>query len=278
MIDKDVPCDDKDTILFLVLSALSLLISFLHIWSFKIDIVWAIIILCGFPIVKCALEGLITKFDIKADVLVAIALAASVLICETFAAGEVAFIMTLDALLEEHTFAKARTGIEKLVNLTPTTARVVRDSIENFNTNISSKKLLTMIASAELRSEHHLGKSIVSHHKTTSSSSLEYLQEFELIPGHDVKSVVAGDTIFAGNAELLTLVVLADTLRKDPASMIKMLNSINDAPALKKAYVGVAMGSIGSDIAVADIALVCDDIKSIPHLFSLSQNTMNTIN
>ena len=108
-----------------------MLISFLHIGNFKIDVAWVAIILCGVPIVKGAIEGLITEFDIKADVLVAIALVASVLIGEIFAAGEVAFIMTLGALLEERTVAKARAGIEKLVNLTPPTARVVRDGEES---------------------------------------------------------------------------------------------------------------------------------------------------
>ena len=60
-----------------------------------------------------------TAFDIKADVLVSIALIASVIIGEDFAAGEVAFIMQLGALLEDLTVARARAGIEKLVHLTP---------------------------------------------------------------------------------------------------------------------------------------------------------------
>lgn len=77
-----------------------------------------------------AIIGLITAFDIKADVLVSLALIASVLIGEDFAAGEVAFIMQLGALLENLTVAKARAGIEKLVHLTPQTARVLRSGKE----------------------------------------------------------------------------------------------------------------------------------------------------
>ena len=62
-----------------------------------------------------AVIGLVTAFDIKADVLVSLAPIASVCIGEDFTAGEVAFIMQLGGLLEELTVARA--GIEKLVHI-----------------------------------------------------------------------------------------------------------------------------------------------------------------
>lgn len=559
--------EEKRTVFFLMISGISLVISFLNIWDLSIDAAWIPIILCGIPIIKGAIEGLITEFDIKADVLVSIALIASVLIGEIFAAGEVAFIMALGALLEERTVAKARAGIEKLVHLTPRTARVVRDgteciipaeevqvgdmlrvlagetiavdgviiygqtsidqsvmtgeslpvdkgagdevfsgtvnqfgtfdmkaakvgedsslqrmvrlvesadaskakivgiadrwatwivvialvsaagtwfitgeiiravtilvvfcpcalvlatptaimagignatkfgiliregdalerlsevtkiafdktgtltygkpsvvAVESFAADINSEKLLMLTASAELRSEHPLGKAIVSHFRAKPNAVLDEPQEFFMIAGRGVKAMASGYAVFAGNKELLTensiaisqdmldkasayrndgctiiyvaingrqagFIALSDTLREDSAEMVKKLKSINvesvlltgdnpqaasyiadsvgisnvhseclpegkmsaieqyqnrnemvcmvgdginDAPALKKAYVGVAMGGIGSDIAIdaADIALVSDDIKCIPHLLNLSQKTMRTI-
>ena len=113
----------KDIIL-LAISGVSIICSLLNVQPFSFDLAWFAVILCGLPIILEAIIGLVTAFDIKADVLVSLALIASLCIGETFAAGEVAFIMQLGALLEELTVAKARAGIEKLVHLTPQTARV----------------------------------------------------------------------------------------------------------------------------------------------------------
>ena len=177
----------KKDITLLVISGIALIVSIFDLVPLPFDASWAAIILCGIPIILEAVIGLVTAFDIKADVLVSLALIASVCIGEDFAAGEVAFIMQLGGLLEELTVARARAGIEKLVHIRAYQA--------------------------------------------------------------------AGDKVC----------MIGD--------------GVNDVPALKAADVGIAMGGVGSDIAVdaADIALVDDEVTELPHLIALSKRMMRTI-
>ena len=121
----------KKEITLLAISGAALVASIFDLLPLPFDAAWVAIVLCGIPIVLEAFIGLITAFDIKADVLVSLALIAAVLIGEDFAAGEVAFIMQLGALLEDVTVARARAGIEKLVHLTPQTARLLLPDGEN---------------------------------------------------------------------------------------------------------------------------------------------------
>lgn len=554
-------------ITFLVISGIALAASLMHIRPAGIDPAWAAIILCGIPIILEAVIGLVTAFDIKADVLVSMALIASVIIGEIFAAGEVAFIMQLGALLEDLTVAKARAGIEKLVHLTPRTARKVSgnsetviaaedvqigdilrvlpgetipvdgvilsgqtsvnqavmtgeslpvdktagDEVSSGTVNqfgafdmkasrvgddssiqrmirlvqsadsgkakivgiadrwatwivvialtaaaltwlvtgeiiravtilvvfcpcalvlatptaimaaignatkhgflvregdalerlalvsgitfdktgtltcgapevmaviscdpaMDREKLYRLLAGAELRSEHPLGKAVVSCFKKEKEFKIPQPEEFRMLPGKGVYSVVEGQEILAGNTELFaenritfpdslkiqaeeflkkgcTVIYIAvdgkmkgfaavsDTLRAEAPDTIQEIKSIkvtpvlltgdhesaaeymagrlgisqvyadclpedklkrieeyqkagkkicmigdgiNDAPALKKAFVGIAMGGIGSDIAVdaADIALINDKISELPHLLRLAKRMMITI-
>lgn len=99
-------------------------------WWLPFDWAWLAIVFNGLPIIWGAAVAMYEEFDVKADLLVSLALVAAVAIGEYFAAAEIAFIMQLGAMLEEFTVSKAQSGIEKLVDLTPTTARLIRNNKE----------------------------------------------------------------------------------------------------------------------------------------------------
>ncbi|MBR3545658.1 MAG: cadmium-translocating P-type ATPase [Oscillospiraceae bacterium] len=124
--------ETKLTSAFALISAVSLILSITCVLKdvLPFDIAWAAIILCGVPILVGAFQGVVFEHDIKADVLVAMALVASVVTGEFFAAGEVALIMQIGSLLEDYTSGKARESIEKLIRLSPQKARVIREGEE----------------------------------------------------------------------------------------------------------------------------------------------------
>ena len=119
----------KETIniTLILISAISLIESFI----LSLDhISWIAVILCGIPIFKECIEGLIREFDIKADLLVSMAILASIIIGEVFAAGEIATIMAIGGFLEEYTVSRTQGRIEELVKMTPQLATIIRDGAE----------------------------------------------------------------------------------------------------------------------------------------------------
>lgn len=119
--------EEKIEITFILISAITITLSIippLHALS------WVAILLCGIPIVKESIIGLITELDIKADLLVTIAILSSLFIGESFAAAEIATIMALGGFLEEYTVSKTQSRIKELVNLSPQTATRIKEGQE----------------------------------------------------------------------------------------------------------------------------------------------------
>ena len=119
--------DEKRDILLITISTISVISSFILSLDY---IAWIAVLLCGIPIFKECIEGLISEFDIKADLLVSIAIIASIIIGEVFAAGEIATIMAIGSFLEGYTVSKTQERIEELVKLTPQVATRIKDGIE----------------------------------------------------------------------------------------------------------------------------------------------------
>lgn len=222
--------EEKRTVLFLILSAFALIVSFFHIGNLSVDLAWVAIILCGFPIVKGAVVGLVTEFDIKADVLVSIALIAAIFIGEIFAAGEVAFIMTVGAYLEERTVAKARTGIEKLVNLTPTTARVVRNGKEYVvdAEQVNVGDILRVLAGETVAVDGVILKGQTSIDQSVVTGESLPVDKSE------------GDDVFSGTVNQFgTFDMVAQKVGED-SSLQRMVRLVESADAGKAKIVGIA--------------------------------------
>lgn len=220
----------KRDILFLIISGIALILSFANVKLFNLDLAWISIIFCGIPIIKDAIIGLVTEFDIKADVLVSMALIASLIIGETFAAGEVAFIMQIGAFLEEFTVRKSRKGIEKLVHLTPTLARVI---INNEEKTINAKDVKVNDILRVNPGETIPVDGIIIKGKTSVDNSV---MSGESIP----LDLSEGDSVCSGAVNQFASFEMKATKVGEDSSIQRMVKLVQSADASKAKIVGIA--------------------------------------
>lgn len=220
----------KKDIALLIISGIALVISIFDIVPLPFDAAWAAIILCGVPIVMEAVIGLVAAFDIKADVLVSIALVASVCIGEDFAAGEVAFIMQLGGLLEELTVAKARAGIEKLVHLTPQTARLIDNGDERI---VPAERVAVGNILRVLPGETIPVDGIIISGRTSVDQAV---MTGESLP----VDKTAGDEVSSGTTNMFGAFEMRAARVGEDSSIQRMIRLVQSADAGKAKIVGIA--------------------------------------
>ncbi len=101
--------------------------------TLAVDPAWVAVIISGIPLLYLAIWRIIFNHGISkisSALLISIAMIAAIAIGDLFAAGEVAFIMAIGAILEDKTAERARRGLEKLIRIVPQTARRVIDGKE----------------------------------------------------------------------------------------------------------------------------------------------------
>lgn len=94
---------------------------------------WITVIICGFPLVYLSIRRIVYNkgiSKISSALLISLAMFAAIAIGDIFAAGEVAFIMALGALLEEATIERAKKGLKKLISLAPVKGRKIQANKE----------------------------------------------------------------------------------------------------------------------------------------------------
>jgi len=205
--------------IFLVLSLIFMVTDI----SFPVDPAWITIIISGIPMLYLALTRLFHERWISSALLISIAMIASIFIGEIFAAGEVAFIMAIGAILEDMTVARARKGLSKLIALTPTEGRRLIKTEDTWTEE--------MIAAEKIKAGDLLrvlpGEKIPVDGKITSGSTSidQSLMTGESLP---VDKTV-GEEVFCGTLNCYGSIDMEATKVGEDSSLQKLITMVKEA-------------------------------------------------
>ena len=180
---------------------------------------WGAVIISGIPMLLLALTRLIREKWISSALLIAIAMVASLLIGEIFAAGEVAWIMALGALLEDWTVERAKKGLRNLINLTPETGRRIVDGKEEM-ISVDEIKIGDVLRILPGESVPVDGEII----KGTSSLDQSIMTGESLPIDKDI-----GDEVFCGTMNLYGAIDIKATSLGENSSLQKLIDLVKAA-------------------------------------------------
>jgi len=219
------------TIVLTIISAIFLLISWFG-WLNNIlpfDVALISVVISGTPIVFEAAKALIQEFDIKAGILVSIALIASVAIGEYFAAGEIAVIMMIGEILEDRTIRKAQESVKKLLQLAPPVARIRTSSGEK-EVSIEDVKIDDVILVKPGETIPIDGIIIKGH--TSINQSIMTGESIPVDKGVD-------DEVFVGTLNHLGVIEVRATKIGEDTSLAKLIRLVKEAEDKKAPIVRI---------------------------------------
>ena len=221
----------RKNIAIIIISAICLIASLgLDDQDLIFDPAWVAVILCGIPIIIKGVVGLVFRFDIKADVLVSIALIASLIIGEIFAAGEVAAIMVIGEILEDYTSERADKEIDKLIDMKPKTAHII---IEDEERIISASDVKIGDTLKVLPGESIPVDGMITEGTTSIDQSM---MTGEPIP----VDKITGDDVLAGTINQFGIFKMTATRTEMDSSIERMIRLVQDAEADKAPIVRIA--------------------------------------
>ena len=201
--------------------------------SLPIDPAWGTVVISGIPLLYLAVWRIIYNpgiSKISSALLITIAMFAAIAIGDLFAAGEVAFIMAIGALLEDATTNRAKKGLKKLISLAPTQGRRIRNGKEEM---IPAEKIMKGDMLRILPGETVPVDGVIVSGETSVDQSI---MTGESLP---VDKVV-GDTVFCGTINRFGAIDIRATKVGEDSSLQKLIRMVQEAEDKKAPMARIA--------------------------------------
>lgn len=186
------------------------------------QLAWVCVIICGLPLLYLSVWRIIYNkgiSKISSALLITIAMIAALMIGDLFAAGEVAFIMEIGAILEDMTTERAKKGIKELASMVPETARVIRDGKESTIpvSEIAKGDIVRIVPGETVPLDGTVIKGETSIDQSTMTG--------ESLP----VDKVPGDTVYSGTINRFGSIDIKVTKTGENSSLQKLVKMVEDA-------------------------------------------------
>ena len=190
--------------------------------ALPIDPAWITVIVSGIPLLYLAVWRILHNpgiSKISSALLITIAMFAAIAIGDLFAAGEVAWIMAIGAILEDMTTNRARKGLKKWIHLAPTQGRRIRGGEEEL---VSPEQIQTGDILRILPGETVPVDGVIIRGETSVDQSVLTGESLPLDKG-------PGEEVFCGTINRFGSIDIRATKVGEDSSLQKLIRMVQEA-------------------------------------------------